>query len=154
MNNPALPDLLTRLVLGADSPVQGLRQARAKVTDATEGSYQALFAEDLPGSLSLQERLLVAEYASQLTPQPELAAHYLQRLQALPASEDSPRLKAILDFTRTLVLAPVEGDRQALTALLDAGLETVDVVTLGQLIAFISYQVRLASGLKALEQLR
>ena len=52
------------------------------------------------------------------------------------------------------MLAPVEGDRQALTALLDAGLETIDVVTLGQLIAFISYQVRLASGLKALEQLR
>ena len=92
MNSPALPDLLTRLVLGEASPVRGLRQARAKVTDATEGSYQALFAADLPGSLTLQERLLVAEYACQLTPQPELAAHYLQRLQALPASEDSPRL--------------------------------------------------------------
>lgn len=154
MNSPVLPDLLTRLLLSEHSPVQGLRQARAKVSDATEGSYQALFAENLPGSLSLQERLLVAEYACQLTPQPELAAHYLERLQALPATQDSPRLKAILDFTRTLVLAPVEGDRQALTPLLDAGLETIDVVTLGQLIAFISYQVRLASGLKALEQLR
>lgn len=154
MNSPVLPDLLTHLLLGADSPVQGLRQARAKVTDATEGSYQALFAEDLPGSLSLQERLLVAEYACQLTPQPELAAHYLERLQTLPAPPDAVRLKAILDFTRTLVLAPVEGDRQALAPLLEAGLETRDVVTLGQLIAFISYQVRLASGLKALEQLR
>ena len=154
MNSPALPDLLTRLVLGETSPVRGLRQARAKITDATEGSYQALFAADLPGSLTLQERLLVAEYASQLTPQPELAAHYLERLQGFTAPQDSPRLKAILDFTRTLVLTPVEGDRQALKALLDAGLETVDVVTLGQLIAFISYQVRLASGLKALEQLQ
>ncbi|WP_421556529.1 hypothetical protein [Pseudomonas kitaguniensis] len=31
-------------------------------------SAPALFTEDLPGSQSLQERLLVAENASQLTP--------------------------------------------------------------------------------------
>ena len=59
----------------------------------------------------------------------------------------------MLGFTRTLVRNPVEGDREALNALLAAGLETIDVVTLGQLIAFISYQVRLAAGLSALQAL-
>lgn len=64
-----------------------------------------------------------------------------------------PRLEAILGFTRTLVLDPVAGDRTALEQLLAAGLAPVDVVTLGQLIAFISYQVRLAAGLSALQAL-
>lgn len=153
MNSPVVPDVLNRLLLADDSPVRALRDQRAKVVSATEGSYQALFDPDLPGGLSLEERLQVALYACELTPQAQLAAHYRERLQALSVEPASERLKLILDFTRTLVLAPVEGDRQALTRLLDAGLTPVDVVTLGQLIAFISYQVRLAIGLTALQAL-
>lgn len=141
MNSSATPDLLDRLLLTAGGPVQQLRQARGKVVSATQGSYEALFDADLPGNLSLEERLLVAWYACRLTPHAPLA-----ELQ-------SPRLQAMLGFTRTLVRNPVEGDREALNALLAAGLETIDVVTLGQLIAFISYQVRLAAGLSALQAL-
>lgn len=167
MNSSATPDLLDRLLLTAGGPVQQLRQARGKVVSATQGSYEALFDADLPGNLSLEERLLVAWYACRLTPHAPLAAHYREPLhllatdpQTLAAVEQdaltelqSPRLQAVLGFTRTLVRNPVEGDREALNGLLAAGLETIDVVTLGQLIAFISYQVRLAAGLSALQAL-
>lgn len=164
MNSPAIPDLLDRLLLDAGGPVQQLRQARAKVVSATQGSYQTLFDPDLPGNLSPEERLLVAWYACLLTPHGPLAAHYRELLHVEPrvlaaVEEDAlhtlgqPRLEAVLGFTRTLVLDPVAGDRAALEQLLAAGLAPVDVVTLGQLIAFISYQVRLAAGLSALQAL-
>ena len=74
MNSPAIPDLLDRLLLDAGGPVQQLRQARAKVVSATQGSYETLFDPDLPGNLSPEERLLVAWYACLLTPHGPLAA--------------------------------------------------------------------------------
>ena len=164
MSSVSTADLLGTLL--APSPaVQALREARSKVTLATQGSYDSLFAADLPGGLSLELRLLVALYAAVLTPQAELAAHYRERLHAegvtpawLAAVEhdtlsglDDPRLQAVLGYTRTLIVAPREGDRAALQGLLAAGLSAVDVVSLAQLIAFVAYQVRLVAGLSALE---
>src|SRR5688500_4886246 len=59
--------------------LQALRHQRDKVAAATQGSYEALFDEQLQG-ISLEERLLVALQACLLTPAPELAAHYRARL--------------------------------------------------------------------------
>ncbi|MGN6141769.1 MAG: CMD domain protein [Ralstonia sp.] len=149
--------------LGDGSPTHALRHARKKVATATQGSYDALFDAGLPG-LTLGERLLVALYACRLTPAAELAEHYRARLTNTPVDADAlqavdhgdidtltnPRLRTILTFTRTLVERPIEGDRDALLRLPAAGLATADVVTLAQLIAFLSYQTRLVAGLRAL----
>ncbi|WP_420994229.1 CMD domain protein [Cupriavidus sp. 30B13] len=150
--------------LVAGSATHALRHQRDKVAASTQGSYDALFDPALPG-LSLAERLLVALYAARLTPSPELAAHYRQRLAAAradaalvevaergdPATLADARLRAMLAFTRALIEKPVEGDEAALKTLPAAGLSTPEVVTLAQLIAFLSYQVRLVAGLKALD---
>ncbi|WP_080564255.1 peroxidase-related enzyme, partial [Achromobacter xylosoxidans] len=61
-----------------------------------------------------------------------------------------PRLAAILEFTRKLIEKPVEGDEAALKTLPAAGVSTPAVVTLSQLVAFLSYQVRLVAGLQAM----
>ncbi len=159
-----LIDQLTGLAPG--SATYALRHQRDKVVAATQGSYDALFDPALPG-LSLAERLLVALYAARLTPSPALAAHYRARLEQSGAdaghiriaAEGQPqdvtdaRLRAMLAFTRTLIEKPVEGDQAALQALPAAGLGTPAVVTLAQLIAFLSYQVRLVAGLEALKSL-
>jgi uncharacterized peroxidase-related enzyme len=140
-----------------DGATYTVRRARDKVAAATQGSYAALFDPALPGDLTLAERLLVALHACRLTPAPELAAHYTRRLQEAGVdvvqadAPRTPRLKAILDFTRTLIERPVEGDRAALQALPAAGLSTPAVVTLAQLIAFLSYQTRLVASLKAMQ---
>lgn len=142
--------------LAAGSPTYTVRHARDKVAAATQGSYAALFDPALAGGLTLEERLLVAVLACRLTPAPTLAAHYEDRLRAAGFSaarlEDATdaRLQAILQFTRTLVERPVEGDAAALRALPAAGLTTPAVVTLAQLIAFLSYQTRLVAGLAAM----
>ncbi|WP_183004880.1 CMD domain protein [Achromobacter sp. UMC71] len=163
----AAKDLVDQLVgLKAESNTYAVRHQRDKVAAATQGSYDALFDPALPG-LTLAERLLVALYASRLTPSPALAAHYRQRLvdagasaadiqvaeTGKPADATDPRLAAILEFTRKLIEKPVEGDEAALKTLPAAGVSTPAVVTLSQLIAFLSYQVRLVAGLDAMKSL-
>lgn len=160
------PDVLdTLLEITAGSAVHEARQFRHKVLAATQSSYELFFAAHLADGLSQAERLLVAYHACLLTPQPLLAAHYLERLQAIGVAAEQlsavasgaiealgePRLQAVLAFTGTLIQAPVEGDRHALAALHEAGLSTPEIVTLAQLVAFMSYQVRLASGLLAMQ---
>lgn len=142
------------------SPLHALRHARAKVAAATQGNHDALFDPALAGGLTLAERLLVALHACRLTPAPELAAHYGQRLRAaggdaawIEAPPD-PRLRAMLAFARTLTERPVEGDRAALQMLPAAGLSTPAVVVLAQLVAFVSYQTRLVAGLRAMRALQ
>ncbi len=163
----AADDLIDRLVgLAPDSKTYAVRHHREKVAVATQGSYDALFDPALPG-LSLIERLLVALYASRLTPSAELAAHYRDGLVAANADTAmvaliehgdiaqiaDTRLAALLDFTRKLIENPVEGDKAALQKLPAAGISTPAIVTLSQLIAFLSYQIRLVAGLKAMKAL-
>ncbi|MFJ4142455.1 CMD domain protein [Pseudomonas sp. NPDC089734] len=164
---PGLDVLDTLLGIAPGSNLHQVRHARAKVVSATQGSHELFFDPQLPDNLSLVERLLVAYYACRLTPQVLLADHYLEQLQAQDVDPavialidagsietlDDPRLLAILDFTRTLIVSPVEGDRTALQRLQAAGLSSAEIVVLGQLIAFLSYQVRLAAGLGALSAL-
>lgn len=160
-------DIIDRVAgLTPDSATHALRHQRAKVVEATQASYNALFDPALDG-LTLVERLLVALYASRLAPSPALAAHYRAELAAhdvdaatltavetgLPDNLSSPRLRAILTFTHTLIENPLAGDKAALQTLPAAGLTTPSVVALAQLIAFLSYQTRIVAGLQALAQL-
>ena len=159
-------DLVDRIVgLKPESRTYAVRHQREKVAAATQGSYEALFDTTLDNDITLTERLLVALYACRLTPSPELATHYRERLLHIgadaalvemadrnePADFTDKRLAAMLQFTKTLIEDPVEGDKSALLALPAAGISTPAVVALSQLIAFLSYQVRLVAGLKAMK---
>ncbi len=165
-------DLIDSLAgLAAGGPTHRVRHHRDKVALATAGSYNSLFDVHLAG-VSLAERLLVALYACRLSNTNTLAAHYRARIETLAAGErpdaaslsladagtaaqledvSNVRLQAMLVFTRTLILKPIEGDRAALQALPVAGISTPAVVTLAQLIAFLSYQIRLVAGLAAMQ---
>lgn len=160
-------DLVDRVVgLTPGSATHALRHQRDKVAAATQGSYQGLFDPALTG-ITLVERLLVALYASRLTPSASLVEHYRAELakqtvdaaqltaveSGKPEDVGDTRLRAMLTFTRTLIENPVAGDKAALQALPAAGLSTPAVVALAQLIAFLSYQTRLVAGLQALKQL-
>jgi len=141
--------------LAPSHPLHGLRRERPKIVDATQGSYDAMFAADVQG-ISVVERLAVALHASQLCKAAQLAAHYRQRLvdegadpQALLHAPGA-RLALILDFAGKLIVRPLDGDKTSIDALLAVGLSTPAIVALGQLIAFLSYQVRVVAGLQAM----
>jgi len=162
-------DIVDRIAgLSPGSPTHATRHKRDKVAAATQRSYEALFDSALL-DLSLTERLLVALYACTLSNAPALAEHYAERLASSNADRavidqivegplnesdiQEPRLRAMLSFTRTLIESPIDGDKTALERLPAAGISTPAVVALAQLIAFLSYQIRLTAGLRALQVL-
>lgn len=166
-------DIIDQMVgLAPGSPLHTLRHQRDKVAAATQGSYDAMFDAAAEG-LSVSERLLVALYACSLPQATELSQHYRSRLIGLgvdaallatvesiaesvvespgAAADVNPRLRAMLAFTHTLITNPKAGDKPALMKLTDAGLTTPAIVALAQLIAFLSYQLRVVAGLKAMQ---
>jgi len=60
------------------------------------------------------------------------------------------KLAAALDHAHLLVFRPRDASPAAVQALLDAGWSSTAIVTLSQLVAFLSFQVRIAAGLRAL----
>ena len=60
------------------------------------------------------------------------------------------RLSAAFEHTHMLVLHPRDAAPPSLQGLLDAGWSTTDIVTLSQLVSFLSFQIRVVAGLKAM----
>ncbi|TCQ23433.1 CMD domain protein [Rhizobium sp. PP-CC-3G-465] len=60
------------------------------------------------------------------------------------------RLAAALDHAHLLVFRPREASPEALAALAAAGWSSTGIVTLSQLVAFLSFQIRVVAGLKVL----
>ena len=161
--NPSPPlDVIDATVpLAPSQATRMLRLQRDKVVAATQGSYDAMFSPSVEG-LSVAERQLVALHACSVSKAATLAAHYRERLLAEGADRElvaavgsgtpvaDARLRTVLAFTASLIERPIEGDKASVDALAEAGLSTPAIVALGQLIAFLSYQIRGVAGLQAL----
>lgn len=61
-----------------------------------------------------------------------------------------PRLTAAFEHVHMLVFHPRDATPAALQALLDGGWSTTDIVTLSQIAAFMSFQIRVVTGLRIL----
>ena len=61
-----------------------------------------------------------------------------------------PRLAAAFEHVHMLVFHPRDAEPAALQELLDAGWSTTDIVTLSQIVAFLSFQIRVVTGLRTL----
>jgi len=147
------PDLIDQLTQLTHFPaVHAIRHHRDKVVAATQGSYERLFDPSLRG-LTLGERLRVAQTISQLSGSQVLLRHYAALAAQQPAADNMLREAALQRFTGLLTNQPVEGDRSSIDALLAAGLQPAEVIALAQLIAFVSYQLRVVAGLQALTAL-
>lgn len=161
------PDTLDRLLgLIPGQPTYEIRHQRTKVVDATQASEDLLLGAPVEG-LSLSDRLLVALLACDLTPSQALKNEYANRLSILGVPDytiqsvasnrldqlDDPRLQQMLIFTAALITDPLKADKEALLALKASGLTTPQITALSQLVAFVSYQVRVYAGLHALNAL-
>lgn len=150
--------------LAPGQTLHAVRHARAKVVAATQASHDGLLSPAVAG-ISVAERAAAALLACQLSHAPALAGHYQAVLQQQGAEGSAwaaaitaghwqsglpSRLVTILGYTAKLIERPIDGDRAAVQALVQAGLSTPAIVALAQLIAFVSYQVRLVAGLQAM----
>ena len=148
------------------SPVVALRRQRAALVRHTQGSYDVLIMPVDPAGVSLIERAAVALRVASIERDVALLAHYRARLEALGAgrgvvaaaeggggaTDVPPRLVAILDHVTVVTTAPGSASRGRLDALRDVGLAPRDIVTIVQVVAFVSYQVRVVAGLRAMVQ--
>jgi len=143
--------------LGPNSPVVALRRQREAFVRHTQGSHEVLIAPADPGGVSLIERAAAALRVASIEHDAALIAHYRARLGeigadagAIEAMQVPPRLAAILRHVGLVAATPGSATRNDLDALRHAGLTPRDIVVLTQIVAFVSYQVRVAAGLRAL----
>lgn len=129
------------------SPYAALRAERPEIIRHTEGAYQALLEPADPGSLSLAERAGVALAVAEHNADAALAAHY-RGLAARP--EEGPRWRAIRRHVDMMSAKPGSATPADVQTLRDAGLSEREIVTVAQLVAFVSYQARVLAGLRLL----
>jgi uncharacterized protein YciW len=152
----AAADVIDRAAgLAPGDPLHTARRFRAKVVEATEASREALLRQPVEG-LSTADRLRVAVQVCTIAGAASLAKHYEEQLGEASGSElpSSPALPAMLQFAAALTTDPRRGDRAALDALRRAGLGDAAIVALAQLVAFLSYQLRVVAGLQAMRASR
>jgi CMD domain protein len=169
-----MSDVIDRIVGVAEgSGVDLLRRRRPVTRDHSQGSWQALFEPQDEGTVPLQVRYAVALFAAGVSGDPVTAGFYRQGLErdggadlaalvdravlegtaaeSLRAGLGEP-LAAVLDHAHLLVFRPRESSRASLQSLADAGWSPTDVVTLSQLIAFVTYQLKVSAGLRVLNE--
>jgi uncharacterized peroxidase-related enzyme len=122
-----------------------LRTYRDKAYAHTQGAHDALLTGT--GGLPRAERAALAAHAAELDGARALAAHY----RGLgPAPAGSARFAALRRHAALLVRAPSTAGPKDIEALAEAGWGAPEVVAASQLVAFVTYQARLAAGLRAL----
>lgn len=137
--------------LAPGDPLHAARRFRAKVVEATQASHDALLLQPVDG-FSPADRLRVAAHVCTLAGAAQLARHYADRLADAP-DRDEPSahaLPAMLKFAAALTDDPRLGDRAAIDALKKVGMTDAAIVALAQLVAFLSYQLRVVAGLRAM----
>lgn len=158
-------DVIDQLAgLEEGTPLYELRHQRADVARYAQGSYHELLEpEDLAG-VSRQEREAIALRSAALAGSENVAEHHRAQLRALGVADDeiaaieaSPlgnalpeRLALILRHVDLLTLEPRAATPEAIQALQAGGLSARDIVIISQLIAFLSFEVRVLAGLRVL----
>jgi len=156
-------DIINQLAgLTAASAVAAWRARRDDVVQYVQASYDVLLGLEADNSLSPAERTVVGLRVATLTHSVDLAAHYRERLKELDCTEEfidavihfpagrifNQREVAILHHTDLMTAEPGAARQSHIAALQSASLSTREIVTLAQLVAFLSFQLRLLAVVK------
>ncbi|WP_338638128.1 alkylhydroperoxidase domain protein (plasmid) [Erwinia persicina] len=141
-------DLLQALAsISPDSPLAAARLTRDAATEHAQGSYDVLFSPHGNGDFPLPARLAMAQQVAHWHSEPRLAAHYAARQKEAPPGE---KWHSALAHAERLTFQPAAAGPAHLRELEQAGWSADDIVTLSQLVAFVSFQSRLLRGLRLL----
>ncbi len=144
--------------ISVDHPLAVVLAGRSEVMRLTQESHDAVLKPEPPGGLSHAERATLACRMARLNDEEILANHYeamVPRNSELRAftdpasrSSDDPRIQAILRQTDLVTMNPKHATAGDILGLKSAGVLEADIVRLSELIAFVSYQVRVVKGLR------
>ncbi|CAO96677.1 CMD domain-containing protein [Erwinia tasmaniensis] len=162
---PLVPEAATiedRFLLGLAERVEGevksILLQNQTALQASRHLYQLLFPAFLPTTLShtltLYDRLSSALTVAQVTGVQRLCNHYAARLHPLPgpdsSRESNHRLTQITEFVRQLATQPTLIHAATVQRLDNVGLSAPDIISLSQVVGFVSYQARVVAGIHAL----
>jgi uncharacterized protein YciW len=159
-------DVIDRLLgLSSGSAAAKLRDAKPEYRDDLQNYYRSIFEPDADSAaaFSLADRGLVAVRVASHTGSTSAADWYADVARSAGANEETiERARAVgTPWTDDSVLAaamrradrvtvePVTTTAQHIRELENAGLSSAGILSLSQVIAFVSYQVRLVAGLRA-----
>ena len=140
-----------------DHPLAAVLVARGDIMHLSQASHDAALKPEPPGGLSHAERATLACRMARLNDEEILARHYEAmilkegglRVFTDPASGSADvRMQAILRHTDLVTTDPKKASQDDILALKSAGILEADMVRLSELIAFVSYQVRVIKGLR------
>ena len=147
------------------SPIGELRSNRVETYRFAQGSYLALLEPPDPAGVSRLERDAIGLRVATLERSQVLIDFHSERLAALGTTqsliaavvdfpegfEGDDRLRAILKHVDLLTCSSRNGSPGAIANLKAAGLTNQDIVTVSQLIAYLSYEIRVIATLNALK---
>ena len=149
----------------AEHPLAETISGRSDIIELTEKSHVAALTPDPPGGISHSERAALACRIARLNKEDILARHYESMLQssgdkesASPIADtefnggDDARLKAVLRHTDLVAVIPKDVTDGDIAALRSAGILDGDIVRLSELIAFVSYQIKVVAGLRLMAE--
>ncbi len=158
------PDVIDAAAgVGAGSPLSALRALRPDLAAYMQASCDAVVLPVEPGGLPHDLRIALAcRIALQNADRP-LTVHYRSMLEKKLDSEllgriadgDAPppeltRIGALVKHSDLLSMHPRDASRGDIEALTAAGISDADIVRLSELVALVSFQVRVIAGLRAL----
>lgn len=149
-----------------DSPIANLRNRKPTLIAELQDYYLSLFEPTASSAQALPvlDRYLVAARVASHTNSVAVADWYANlavnagaldqtlvqiRDVSSPWQDETP-LGAAIRHTDVLTTSPSSARQSDLQALKDAGYSPAGIVSLSQTIAFVSYQLRLIAGLRAL----
>jgi CMD domain protein len=155
-------DVIAEIVgVKAGSGLAEVLATRADIMVLTQKSHEAALTPVAPGGLSHAERAALACRVAKLNNDRDFERHFEMLLEQADVSGeaaqiadmwfrggDDRRLTALIRHTDLIAHEPRNASRGDIELLQDAGLSDADIVRLSELVAFVSYQIRVAAGLR------
>ena len=139
---------------------------RADIMALTQRTHDGALTPIEPGGLSHAERAALACRIAKINDDKDFEEHFETLLDKAGASGATARIadiwfdggsdvriKALIGYVDLVAHAPKDATRRDIELLQEAGLTDADIVRLAELVAFVSYQIRVAAGLRLMRGL-
>jgi uncharacterized protein YciW len=142
------------------SPLAAVVAGRADVMALTQKAHDGALTPQEPGGLSHAERAALACRIAKINGDKAFEEHFERLLDKVESQDDAahmadiyfsgnkPRDRALIRHVDLVAHSPREATRRDIELLREAGIVDADIVRLAELVAFVSYQIRVAAGLR------
>lgn len=156
-----MKDLMLELAgIEPDSPLAAIVAKRADIFELTQKTHDAALKPQEPGGLSHGLRAAIGCRIAALNGDEAFLKHFRKLLQEAKASDSEKRLAelsctgsdaretALVRHADLVAGEPKRASGADIELLSKAGVSAADIVRLSELVAFVSYQLRVVAGLR------